>query len=234
MFFARAWGTGWRMTSAEARALERAALLVLSLCVVRSVASHWGPRGPTPYEAATSETGRLLAESSERRSEEARHKRPLSPDERLDPNTAPEEELDRLPGVGPATAKRIVRLREERGAFSGVDDLLAVPGIGPATLARMAPHRKWRGASRGRARPLAGPRHRGRGGPSLTDSVVDLNRASRQELERLPGVGPTIAQRILALRDSLGGFRTPDDLERVRGIGPATVARLKPLVSAGG
>ena len=71
-------------------------------------------------------------------------------------------------------------------------------------------------------------------GPSLTDSVVALNRASRQELERLPGAGSTIAQRILALRDSLDGFRTPDDLERVRGIGPATVARLKPLVSAGG
>ena len=222
------------MTSAEARALERAALLVLSLCVVRSVASHWRPRGPTPYEAAASETGKLLAESNERRSEEARRKRPLSPDERLDPNTAPEEELDRLPGVGPATAKRIVRLREEKGAFSGVDDLLAVPGIGPATLARMAPHLEWRGASNGRARTLASPRYRGRGGPSFTDSVVDLNRASRQELERLPGVGPTIAQRILALRDSLGGFRTPDDLERVRGIGPATVARLKPLVSAGG
>ena len=150
------------------------------------------------------------------------------------PNTASEEELDRLPGVGPATAKRIVRLREEKGAFSGVDDLLTVPGIGPATLARMAPHLEWWGGSNGRARNLASPRHRGRGGPSFTDSVVDLNRASRQELERLPGVGPTIAQRILALRDSLGGFRTPDDLERVRGIGPATVARLKPLVSAGG
>ena len=222
------------MTSAEARALERAALLVLSLCVVRSVASHWRPREPTPYEAAASETGRLLAESSERKSEVARRKRPLSPDERLDPNTASEEELDRLPGVGPAAARRIVRLREEKGAFSGVDDLLAVRGIGPATLARMAPHLEWRGASNGGARPLASPRHRGRGGPSLTDSVVDLNRASRQELERLPGVGPTIAQRILALRDSLGGFRTPDDLERVRGIGPATVARLKPLVSVGG
>jgi competence ComEA-like helix-hairpin-helix protein len=91
---------------------------------------------------AASETGRLLAESSERRSEAARRKRPLSPDERLDPNTASEEELDRLPGVGPATAKRIVRLREEKGAFSGVDDLLAVPGIGPVTLARMAPHLK--------------------------------------------------------------------------------------------
>jgi len=222
------------MTSAEVRALERAALLVLSLCVVRSVASHWRQHtGPDPHEAA-SEAGALLAESMERRREETRRKRPLSPGERLDPNRASEEELDRLPGVGPATAQRIVRFRDEKGSFSEVDDLLAVPGIGPATLARIAPYLEWSGPSRGRARSLVGPSDRGGGRPSLSERIVDLNRASRRELERLPGVGPVIAHRILALRDTLGGFRTLDDLERVRGIGPATLARLKPLVSVGG
>ncbi len=59
---------------------------------------------------------------------------------------------------------------------------------------------------------------------------LDLNRATAVELESLPGIGPALAARIVAKRDSLNGFRSIDDLARVRGIGPATVARLKPYL----
>ena len=51
-------------------------------------------------------------------------------------NTAGAEELQTLPGVGPATAKAIVAWREENGRFRSVDDLLDVSGIGKATLAK--------------------------------------------------------------------------------------------------
>ncbi len=49
-------------------------------------------------------------------------------------NTAPEADLERLPGIGPALAAAIVEWRENNGPFTTVDDLLAVPGIGPAKL----------------------------------------------------------------------------------------------------
>lgn len=52
----------------------------------------------------------------------------------LDLNTATLEQLDALPGVGPATAKAIITERERRGGFRAVDDLLDVRGIGPAKL----------------------------------------------------------------------------------------------------
>ena len=52
----------------------------------------------------------------------------------LDLNEATENELDTLPGVGPATAKAIVDYRTEHGPFASVDDLLDVRGIGPAKL----------------------------------------------------------------------------------------------------
>jgi len=55
-------------------------------------------------------------------------------------NTAPAVELAQLPGLGPATAARIVEHRETHGPFASLDALLDVPGIGPATLARMKPH----------------------------------------------------------------------------------------------
>jgi competence protein ComEA len=57
-----------------------------------------------------------------------------TPEAPLDLNAASVDELDELPGVGPATAKAIVDYRNEHGSFSSVDDLLAVRGIGPAKL----------------------------------------------------------------------------------------------------
>ncbi len=52
----------------------------------------------------------------------------------LDLNTATLEQLDALPGVGPATAKAILDERAKRGRFGSVDELLDVRGIGPAKL----------------------------------------------------------------------------------------------------
>ena len=57
----------------------------------------------------------------------------------VDLNGASPEQLDALPGVGPATAKAIVDYRTRHGRFRTVDDLLSVPGIGPAKLATLKP-----------------------------------------------------------------------------------------------
>lgn len=58
----------------------------------------------------------------------------------VDLNRAMADDLDRLPGVGPSTAKAIIDHRTRNGPFASVDDLLAVRGIGPAKLAEI---RKW-------------------------------------------------------------------------------------------
>lgn len=57
----------------------------------------------------------------------------------IDLNVASATDLQRLPGVGPATAKAIVEHRSRNGPFASVDDLLAVRGIGPAKLAEIRP-----------------------------------------------------------------------------------------------
>lgn len=55
-------------------------------------------------------------------------------DGRVNLNTADAAALDTLPGIGPATAQKILAWREQHGRFASVDDLLDVGGIGPAKL----------------------------------------------------------------------------------------------------
>ena len=63
---------------------------------------------------------------------------------------------------------------------------------------------------------------------------VDLNAATAAQIEALPGIGPSLARRIVAHRDSAGPFVDLTALCDVRGIGPALAQRLRPLVTFGG
>lgn len=67
--------------------------------------------------------------------------------------------------------------------------------------------------------------------PARTPLLVDVNRATQAELERLPRVGPALAARIISWREQHGPYRSIDDLRHVRGIGAVTVALLAPSVT---
>lgn len=70
-------------------------------------------------------------------------------------------------------------------------------------------------------------------GGITADGLVDLNHATPQELETLPGVGPARAEAIVAHREEHGPFAVPGDLRGVTGIGEATFQHLAELVSTG-
>ena len=85
----------------------------------------------------------------------------------------------------------------------------------------------------------AAPSVAGRSPPPAPDrgrpeSPIDLDLASAAEIERLPGVGPALASRIVASRDSFGPFGGLAALGRVKGVGPATLGRLARLVTFSG
>lgn len=70
--------------------------------------------------------------------------------------------------------------------------------------------------------------------PPVVDArPLDLNRATVDELARLPGVGPSLARRILDERERRGRFDSPDALRQVMGVGPKKLAALRDLVTVG-
>ncbi|MGN6688117.1 MAG: ComEA family DNA-binding protein [Actinomycetales bacterium] len=71
----------------------------------------------------------------------------------------------------------------------------------------------------------ANPSSSGSAGP------VDLNSATVDELDQLPGIGPVLAQRIVAWREANGRFAAVDELQEVSGIGAHLYAQLQPLVT---
>lgn len=244
---------------------ERRTFLVASLVLLFASGARYAYErriAPPLLPADSAGVGRVLLDETRRaRAEVERRSRPLEEGERIDPNRASAAELDRLPGVGPAVADRIVEARETDGAFRGAEELERVRGIGPATVERLsalldfstpppATLRRGAGARSGSApgsvrggSPAAPPGRRptlgelgsaARGGESAgAEPLVDLNRAGAEELQALRGVGPVLAERIVALRREKGGFGSVDELLAVRGVGPVTLESLRPHLQVG-
>ena len=153
----------------------------------------------------------------------------------LDPNRASLLELDRLPGVGPATAQRIIAARP----LKDLNDLAKV--VGARRAKQLAPLLSLRGTiddrpKSGVAPPESGTsRSRNTRDPdqartartTRTREPIDLNRATLSELERISGIGPALARRLILKRDSLGRFTDWSQIDAVPGVGPALLKKLK-------
>lgn len=64
-----------------------------------------------------------------------------------------------------------------------------------------------------------------------TDGTINLNKATSEELQELPGIGPSKATAILQKREELGSFKNVEDLKEVTGIGDKTFEKLKELIT---
>lgn len=100
------------------------------------------------------------------------------------------------------------------------EDRIVVPRLGaPTSEAVPTPRRS--------TPPPAEPRAAGQGQP------IDINTATADELDALPGIGPALAARIVTARDERGPFASVDDLAAVEGISPRMVDDLRSLVTVG-
>ena len=160
----------------------------------------------------------------------------------LNLNRATTAELRLVPGLGDSLSQRIVESRDRHGQFRSVDELRRIPGIGPKILERIRPHLFVDSAELAprpgqvpspmttSAAPMAA-RTSGLSKKELAlTETINVNNADQATLQKLPGIGPKISQRILDERDKRP-FQTIDELRRVSGIGPKTLEKLRPHVS---
>lgn len=122
------------------------------------------------------------------------------------------------PTPEPAEEQRFPQLWLRRGHQSAAAGLIVI------ALAAMIGHWLYHGGHRGRMIDVD------RVEPGSIRFTVDLNEAQWPELTVLPGVGETLARRIVEHREQHGPFREFEDLRDVRGIGPRTLERLTPYL----
>lgn len=163
---------------------------------------------------------------------------------RVDLNRADHAEFLQLPGVGDGLAERIEEYRREHGLFQDEDELGQVRGVGPSTLSRLKPLITVRGKQaddepppeKSKSPSAASKKEAGQKGKSTGKkeaslaAPIDINRASAEDLQRLPGIGPALSRRIVEARRQ-GPFKSVDDLRRVSGIGPKKLEALRPYVT---
>lgn len=216
---------------------RRAAAVLLGLAVL-GLAVRWvaGPSSPgaVAFRAPPAEPVARAHVAAEA----ARLARPLGPTEQVDLDRAPAAELARLPRIGPGLAERIVAYREMHGPFGSVEALRKMPGVGAGTIAALRPHARFSAPARPRpavpadARPVGAALLARPSPPSPARvSLIHVNSATVSDLEALPGIGPSLAARILEDRKAHGRYARAEDLLRVRGIGPSTLKRLKSRIA---
>jgi competence protein ComEA len=147
----------------------------------------------------------------------------------VDLNTATQAQLEALPGVGAATAKKIIAGRP----FSSVADLSRA-GVSAKTITKITPLVTVSGGAPAApvspVSPVAPVKAKGAAAKAAPASgPVDLNTATEAQLVALPGVGPATAKKIIAGRP----FSSVADLSRA-GVPARTVTQITPLVTVGG
>jgi len=147
---------------------------------------------------------------------------------KVDLNSASEKDLETLPGVGAATAKKIIAGRP----YSSANDL-SKAGVSATTIKKITPM-----VTFGNSAPAAAPAKSTvtktaastkPAASSAPSAPVDLNTASEKDLEDLPGVGPATAKKIVSGRP----YSSASDLSKA-GVSAATIKKITPLVTASG
>jgi competence protein ComEA len=209
-----------KLAPAEAKAIK----FVLLILALSAIARFLRKPEPINLDSAQTISGGGLGTTKPVQERET----PRGP---LDPNRATLLELDRLPGVGPATAQRIIAARP----LKDLNDFAKVVGVRRAK--QLAPLLSLRGTiddrpKSGAARPesqtsRSSARDADQSRTARTREPIDLNRASLSELERISGIGPALARRLVLKRDSLGRFTDWSQVDAVPGVGPALLKKLK-------
>lgn len=150
-------------------------------------------------------------------------------------NTATSRQLQELSGIGEAKAAAIIEYRETHGGFSDVSELLNVSGIGESIFENIRGY-----VTVGDVPPkeTSSPET---SKPSSTSSstapaqipIININTASVEELQKLPGIGSVKAMAIVQYRSICGDFYDISEIKNVNGIGESIFEGIRDYITVG-
>lgn len=155
----------------------------------------------------------------------------------FDPNTADDQTwLDM--GITTRNLQTIRRFQSKGGQFRVKEDLQRIYGIRPDVISRIMPYARIAARPRSPARtstyrPYPKPAqsaYEPRVFKKQNIDVVDLAKADTTALIALPGIGPTLARRIIQFRDKCGGFYSPDQIAEVYGLKDSVFQLIRPFL----
>lgn len=150
----------------------------------------------------------------------------VSYDAPINVNTATAEELQALPGIGETKSAAIVKYREEHGAFADAAELMNVNGIGERIFEQIRD--KITTGTETSASSKSSCEE-----PSAVPNIspTNINTATAEDLQALPGIGEAKSAAIIAYRMDHGAFADITELINVNGIGEAIFERLRDKIT---
>jgi DNA uptake protein ComE-like DNA-binding protein len=155
----------------------------------------------------------------------------------FDPNQASEADLRRL-GLPARIASNMVRYREKGGQFRRKEDLLKIYGFADEDYARLEPFISLPGAQAEASAPRPVMYSSGTAAAPTppvarkTSAIIDVNGASIEDWQGLPGIGAARARWIVNFRDKLGGFLSVAQVGETRNLPDSVFQEIKPFLKA--
>ncbi len=147
----------------------------------------------------------------------------------FDPNTLAPDQWLRL-GIPEKTVRTLVNFRNKGGQFRVPEDLRKIWGLRKADADRLVPYIRIKAQQEGQYTSRFSLPAREKKARGKTIAVIEVNTATAEEWEALPGIGKVLANRLIKYREKLGGFTSLGQVKKTYGISDSVFVQIEPYL----